>query len=81
MRRPNPQRSRGGGDLRSKLAERDVIEFVLSEQLHGQAQQAVDDVSDGVTNGMSARPSADIQIMELGIDTDRLQGRNVERDP
>ena len=79
-RRPIPQGSKSGGS-RSKLAEVDVVKLLLAEQLHGQAQQAVDDVSDGVTNGVSACPSADIQIMELGIDTDRLQGRDMQCNP
>ena len=65
-------RSRSGDNLGSKLTETDVVELVLLQQLHGQEQQAINDVSDGATDGLSARSGAEIQITELGIDADCL---------
>ena len=64
--------SRSGDNLRSKLTEADVVELVLLEQLHGQKQQAIGDVSNGATDGLSSRSTAEVQITELGIDSDRL---------
>ena len=65
----------------SDLTEADIVELVLLEQLHGQEQQTVDDVSNGATDGLSARPGQGIQITELGIDSDRLQGRKMQGNP
>jgi hypothetical protein len=53
-----------GGNLRSKLAEIDVVELVLAEEMDGQEKQAIDEV-------LIARPTvcprsgAEIQIAEL----------------
>ena len=71
----------GRGTSWSKLAEPDVVKLILSEQLDGQEQQAVDDVSNRTTDGLSARSGAEIQITELGIDPARPQGRQMQSNP
>ena len=80
MRRNIPQGLGSGRNLRH-VAEIDVVELVLAEELDGQEKQAIDDGSDRATDGMSPRSGAEIQITELGIDANRLQGRNVQGNP
>ena len=80
MRRTIPQGLGSGGNLR-QLAEIDVVELVLAEEMDGQEKQAIDDGSNCATDGVSARSGTEIQITELGIDTNRLQGRNVQGNP
>ena len=57
LRDPTP--SRGRSHFGSQPTELDVVELVLLEQLDGQEQETIDDVSDSATDGMSARSGAE----------------------